>query len=429
MSPDTRIGYVLKVYPRFSETFVVSEILAREARGQQIEIFSLRPPADPRFHEMLARVQAPVHYVGRARKVTDLWDILREAAQVVAPSPDVLGELLRADVSDAAQALHLATLARRQGITHFHAHFASVSATVARLASLLTGIPYSFTAHAKDIFHESVVPADVAAKLRDAHHVVTISDYNADFLRRNYADALTGTPLHRIYNGLDLESFTAPALSRARAEEPGGTGDPLVLGVGRLVEKKGFDILIDAVGLLHRAGRTVRCRIVGDGDQRDSLQARITRAGLDDLVTLTGPLPQQNVRAELGRADVFAAPCVVGSDGNADGLPTVLLEAMALGVPSVSTDVTGIAEAIHHEITGLRVNQHDAGQLAAAIERLLDDAQLRLDVTAAARDLVERRFDSRVQARRLDEALTGAADAVDHSLAGMPSTAQEVSAR
>ncbi|MEE6280600.1 glycosyltransferase family 4 protein [Georgenia sp. MJ170] len=398
MSPE-KIGYVLKMYPRFSETFIVSEILGREARGADIEVFSLRPPVDPRFHSALARVSAPVSYVPRARKPEELWSALREAAPMLPRLPQVLPELLAADATDAAQALEVAVQVSRRGITHLHAHFASMATTVARLASLLTGVPYSFTAHAKDIFHESVDPADLARKIADAHHVVTISDYNDRHLRRTFPAAVAATRLHRIYNGLDLDAFPF----RSAAQHPTGTV-PIVVAVGRLVEKKGFDVLLDATAALRDAGRPVRCRIIGGGEREAALREQVTRLGLGDVVELTGPLPQDEVREQVAGADVFAAPCVVGADGNADGLPTVLLEAMAVGTPCVSTDVTGITEAVRHEVTGLEVPQHDAVALAAAIGRLLDDRPLGDRLARAARDLVERQFDTRRQVAELESA-------------------------
>ncbi len=409
MSHD-RIAYVCKMYPRFSETFIVSELLGREAQGADIEVFSLRPPVDPRFHAALADVQAPVTYVPRARKAEEIWQVLREAGPDLPHLDVALPELLRADASDAAQALHVALMASRRGITHLHAHFASMATTIARLASLLTGIPYSFTAHAKDIFHSSVVPEDLARKIADAHHVVTISDYNEAFLRQHYPEAVAQTRLHRIYNGLNLDQFPFRATQqRART----------VVAVGRLVEKKGFDVLVDAMALLRDQGRPVPCRIVGGGEKEAELREQIQRLDLGDLVELTGPMPQHEVRGLVASAGVFAAPCVVGSDGNADGLPTVLLEAMALGTPSISTDVTGVGEAVRHRVTGLQVPQHDAAALAHAIEELLDDSQLSDALAQQARQLIEAEFDTRAQVVALQEAVAGSRETQDNELEEM----------
>lgn len=399
MSPE-RIGYVLKMYPRFSETFIVSEILGREAAGADIEIFSLRPPVDPRFHSALADVRAPVNYISRVRKADELWQLLREAEPILPRLRHALPDLLKADVSDAAQAVRVALLARARDITHLHAHFASMATTVARLASLLTGIPYSFTAHAKDIFHSSVEPDDLRRKISDAHHVVTISDFNEDHLREQFPDAVAETRLHRIYNGLNLADFPFTPTDARHA-----TRD--VVAVGRLVEKKGFSVLIDAIAQLREAGHEIPCRIVGGGEYEARLREQIAALGLSDLVELTGPLPQHQVRELVARAGVFAAPCVIAADGNADGLPTVLLEAMALGTPCISTDVTGITEAVRHEDTGLEVGQHDPEALAAAILRLLDDAPLAERLTTNARRLIEQNFDTRGQVVALAHAVEG----------------------
>ncbi|WP_053203461.1 glycosyltransferase family 4 protein [Jiangella muralis] len=396
MSPDRpRIGYVLKVYPRFSETFVVTEILARETRGTEIQIFSLRPPADSRFHDTLARVSAPVTYVPRIRRPDGLWSVLAAAAAELPRLPEALPELLAADAEDAGQAVDLAVRVRRAGLTHLHAHFGSVATTVARLASLLTGVPYSFTAHAKDIFHESVDPADLRRKLTGAAHAVTVSDWNAAYLADRYGAA--AGRVHRVYNGLDLDAFP---FQPDAADRP-----PVVAAVGRLVEKKGFDVLLDACRLLADAGREFRCRVVGTGLLEAELRERSARLGLTGVVEFTGPLPQPQVRAVVRSAAVLAAPCVVGTDGNQDGLPTVLLESMALGTPCVSTDVAGIGEVVRDETTGLLVPQRDPVGLARAVARLLDDTALRTRLATAARGLVEKEFDAVRQARELDELL------------------------
>jgi len=392
MSHD-RIGYVVKMYPRFSETFVVSEIIARERRGADIRIFSLRPTSDTRFHDTLAQVQAPVEQIPRVAKASELWALLRRAHPELPLLAAHLGELLEAEHDEAGQAIELALAIRRTGVTRLHAHFASLATTVARLASLLTGVPYSFTAHAKDLFHESVDPRDVDRKIAGASHVVTVSDYNVRHLIRSYP-AASVTPLRRVYNGIDLDRF---------AYVPGRTGEPVILAVGRLVEKKGFADLIRAVAELRAAGRPVQCRIVGGGELENELRALITSLGVGELVTLTGPLPQAEVRDELERAHVFIAPCVVGSDGNADGLPTVLLEAMAIGTPCVSTDVTGITEAVRAGETGLVVPQHAPHELAGAILRLIDDPGYAAALAASARALIADEFDVRRQSALLEE--------------------------
>jgi colanic acid/amylovoran biosynthesis glycosyltransferase len=380
-----RVGYVVKMYPRYSETFIVTELLAHEEAGLPVEIFSLRPTDDTHFQDAIARVRAPVHYLpAEGLKAAGLWTAIEEASRVL---PGLWGALEAARGEEARyvyQAVRLAHEAHRRGIRHLHAHFASSATTVARLAARFAGLPYTVTAHAKDIFHESVEPDDLRRKLGDAATVVTVSDYNLAYLRETYGPA--AARVQRIYNGLDLERF--PYASPA--DRP-----PQIVGVGRLVEKKGFADLIDACAHLTRRGRDFGCQIIGTGELADDLRARIERLGVQDRVQLTGPRPQSELRQHLHGAAVFAAPCIHAADGNRDGLPTVLLEAMALGVPCVSTDVTGIPEVVRDNETGLQVPQRDPAGLARAIERLLDDADLRVRLATQARRLIESEFDIR----------------------------------
>ncbi len=386
--PAPRVGYVLKMYPRFSETFVLTELLAQQERGLGLEVFSLRPPADGRFHEALARLRAPVTYLRTSwSRTEEFWDALREARAELPGLAAHAGELWDVDHRDAAQAVELALAVRARGITHLHAHFASVATTVARLAALLAGVTYSFTAHAKDVFHVEVDDDDLRAKLRDAADVVTISDYNLAHLRARFgADAAR---VRRVYNGLALDAFPWT--------DPAGR-PPVIAAVGRLVEKKGFADLLDAVALLRDAGRPCTVELVGTGPLAGALADQVRRLGLGDRVTLHGALPQDDVRAVVASAAVFAAPCVVGTDGNRDGLPTVLLEAMALGTPCVATPVTGIPEVLRDGATGLLVPERDPAALAAALDRLLGDPALRSRLSGAARRRVETDFDARRQA-------------------------------
>ncbi|GIG35219.1 glycosyltransferase family 4 protein [Cellulomonas pakistanensis] len=403
MSPsERRTAYVLKMYPRFSETFVVNELLAVEAAGERVDVFSLRAPVDGRFHEQLAAVRAPVTYVrSSGLRAADVWAALAAARAELPGLAGCLDELLSADVADAVQALEVAVEVRRRGIGHVHAHFASVATTVARLAARLADVPYSFTAHAKDIFHEDVDPEDLRRKLRDAAGVVTVSDYNVAHLRRAHGPATSR--LQRVYNGLDLGAFRfADPVDRR----------PVVAAVGRLVEKKGFDTLLDAAALLAADGVPFRVELVGTGPCEGALREQVDRLGLGDVVRLRGALPQGRVREVVQSASVFAAPCVVGADGNRDGLPTVLLEAMALGTPCVTTPVTGIPEAVRHDVTGLLVPERDAARLAAALRRLLEDGALRSRLATGARALVEEEFDVRRQAVRLRALFAGEHEAV-----------------
>ncbi len=390
-----RVGFVVKRYPRYSETFVVREILAHERAGLEIEIFSLRPSDDTHFQDLIARVRGPVNHlcfpadgllpdVLTSTSVTaaNFWRRLGEAAGVLPGLWEKLEGMREEAARDLYQAVQLAVLVRRKDVHHLHAPFASDAATIARLASRLAGVSYSFTARAKDIFHAAVDPEDLRQKLGDAAGVVTISDYHLDYLRRTYGPL--AAHVQRVYNGIDLEEFPY----RSPRDRP-----PLVLAVGRLVEKKGFDDLIDACALLAERGRDFRCRIAGGGVLRAVLQERIDRHGLEDRVELIGPRPQNEIAREMHGAAVLAAPCLVADDGDRDGLPNVIQEALALGTPVVSTPVTGIPEVVHDGERGLLVPERDPEALAEALERLLADSGLRVRLAEAARQFMEAEFD------------------------------------
>jgi glycosyltransferase involved in cell wall biosynthesis len=242
--------------------------------------------------------------------------------------------------------------------------------------------------------------ADLRRKLRDAAAVVTVSDYNLEHLRGRFgADA---GRVRRIYNGLDLHDL---------CYSPPDRRPPIVIGVGRLVEKKGFSDLVEAAALLRKRGREFRCEIVGDGVLRGALADQVRRLDLEGHVELMGALPRGEVYRRVASAAALAAPCVVAADGNRDGLPTVLLEAMALGTPCVSTPVTGIPELVREGDTGLIVGERDSGALADALERLLDDERLSRRLARSARALVEAEFDIERNSVALREVFGAAAPA------------------
>lgn len=387
-------AYVLKMYPRFSETFIVSEIMAREAAGDRIEIFSLRPPRDPRFHAELARIQAPVTYIDRPLRTADLWEAFRAAE--TAGLTDALARnfagLAAAEPDDAVQAINLATALSQRNIRHMHVHFASIATSVARLASAITGIPFSFTAHAVDIFHDSVRSEDLRIKLEQAHHAVTISSYNLRHLRRRFPASTSR--LHLVRNGLELDRFPY-------RDPPPVRATVRVAAVGRLVEKKGFQHLLPAAAELVAQGFRLEVRIAGAGTLARELQDSLERLRLTDHIRLLGALTQDQIHELLRTSDVFVAPCVVAADGNADGMPTVLLEAMAAGVPCIGTAVTGIPEVVRDGHTGILASPGSPHALARAIQRICSAGTDRTAMARNARALIEHDYDARRQAQTL----------------------------
>jgi glycosyltransferase involved in cell wall biosynthesis len=382
MKNSQRIGYVLKTYPRISQTFVLTEILAHERAGLDMDIFSLRRTDDTRFHAALSRVKSPVFQIERASsRVNAVMDKLREHARHL-PGFWRVVEKSDADAEDLLQAAQLSRAIQDRGINHLHAHFGTVATVVARLAAQITGVSYSFTAHAKDIYHETVVEDELRQKLDDAAQVITVSQFNVNYLRETFGSVARDVRL--VYNGLDLDDFQLEHY----ADRP-----PMILGVGRLVEKKGFEFLLQACAVLRDRGVHYRCEIAGGGVLESALRAQIDDLGLQDRVVMSGPMSQDDIKEKIRGAALLAAPCVRAGDADRDGLPTILLEAMALGTPCVSTPVTGIPEVVAHEKTGLMVSESNALALADACQRLLEDRRLGKELVARARNLIEQRFD------------------------------------
>ncbi len=398
------IAYVVKMFPRFSETFVLAEILELERRGRRVEVVSLRKPDDGRFHEDLARLRAGVRYLPehfRCKPLRYLASHLRAArrtpgrylraiALVLAHLPASWEAFLRAPL--------VAEEAAAAGCARLHAHFASLPAATALFASVLSGLPFTFTAHAKDIYHRDRSRRLVRTLLLRAQAAVTVSEFNVHYLEGLAGPALPAGRVVRIYNGVDLEAF--------RPAPPGEDGGPpVILAVGRLVEKKGFEFLVGACSILRERDVAFRCEIVGKGSLEGALRARIASLGLAKHVRLAGALPRGEVARRLQEAAVLAVPCVVGKDGNRDGLPTVILEAMASAVPVVATDVTGIPEAVEDHVTGRVVEPGSAAALASALQEVLRDEEMRAAMGRAARARAERVFDLRWNVGQLDAVL------------------------
>ena len=430
--PSVRRAYVLKMYPRFSETFIVSEILAREAAGEELVIFSLRPTTDTRFHPELARVKAPVIHVERPSSARSYWQTWQDSLQdpkIASGLQAHLGDLAELGHDDAVQAVAVARLALEHEVTHLHAHFASVATTVARAASALTAIPYSFTTHAKDIFHESVELEYLSRKVAGADHVIAISDYNHSYLHRILGPELSER-IVVVRNGLELERFPyRPTI----AEQPSGAAQaiPSLLAVGRLVEK-GFGHLLTALARLRDRGLPCHLDLVGTGPLEDELRELIDTLHLTELVDMHGALTQSEVREMFVSHDLLVAPFVIGTDGNADGLPTVLLEGMATGIPCVAGNVTAVPEVIIDGETGWLVDDgSDPEQITTAIaevvRRLREAPDSVREITDAARDLVCRLHDSAAQARELSGLVDQAGRALPNAGRAAPNADQAAS--
>ena len=403
-----KVGYVVKRYPRFSETFIVNEILAHERAGWIPHLFSLLPPNDTHFQESISQVRAPVIYLPAEKpKGSDLWRMIRDALQQFPRAKEVLANAVSTTAQEIHQAISLALSIRKSRVDHLHAHFATSAATVARLASQIAGIPYSLTAHAKDIFHTEVDDTSLREKIAGSSAIVTVSDYNADHLRARFPEC--SSKVVRIYNGLHLPEFPFEA-SQDREQR--------IVAVGRLVEKKGFLHLLEALAMLVKQGVCVDCEILGDGPQRNRLETQLAKLELGDHIRLLGAVPQRLVYDKIRRAALLAAPCVTAADGDRDGLPTVVLEAMAMGTLCVGTDVTGLPEVLRDRETGLVAPPGNASVLAAKIADAMNSMETRRRIAINARALIEQAFDVDRNAAQLRAVFPRAESVVPPALVG-----------
>lgn len=395
-----RIGYVLKKFPRLSETFILNELLALEAAGAEVAVLSTRSPDDEPRHARVEGLCAEVTQLARPRgsELPSLVDRLRRRADPVAADAvlaflDRLPESARASVL--GQGLAVVEEVQRRSLQHLHAHFLTVAAHTAYVAHLVCGVPFSITAHAKDVYRHTVDPEVFSEVASAARALVTVCEAN----RRHITEHLLRRParVEVVHNGIPVEEIRGVIGSRDRS---------LVLAVGRLVEKKGFDVLLDA--LATPAASRLRCVIVGDGDEREPLAEQIARLGLAGRAALAGPLPSEEVLALMRRAGVLAVPCVTGGDGNRDALPTVVLEAMACGLPVVATPVGGIAEMVSDGVEGRLIPERDPAALASALAATVADGRAWTGMGLAGQRTVAERFDGRVAAARMLEIFTGA---------------------
>jgi len=415
-SLQPEIGYIVRSYPRLSQTFILHEILALEQLGLKLRIFAIVNPHEPLVQQEVGQVQAEVYHLAGlgGRRFTS---VLREHLARCIKSPYryfmTLWYVLRHAEIDRGyragsrfdcfwQSVYLlqlvAKVERRTGrrIHHLHAHFAHDPTLIAMLAHMLSGIPYSFTAHARDLYQ--VLPQTLVDRVAHATAVVTCCAANVAFFQRILPEGL-GEKCRLIYYGVDLHRFF-PVGERNDLQRK-GSALPLILSVGRLVEKKGFLDLVAACSLLQRAGYRFRCEIYGEGSQHDELWAAIDQYDLVGKVVLAGAVTQQELIPALQRADIFALTPFVTEDGDRDGMPNVLIEAMACGLPVVSTTVAGVPELIEHGYNGLLAQPRDVQGIAATLAALLGDAQARKRLGMAARSTVMEQFSLDASARQL----------------------------
>ena len=426
-----RVAYVLKGYPRLSEVFIASEIYRVERLGVPLRLFVQKAADEDVHHDVVRRVRTPPEYLhqtsslsatGAPRWLADNIATFRPAllrtarrhpmrllraagralAQAVRARRGFLAPPRRIYLKELLLAVDLADRIDSAGdVARLHAHFAHGATTVAWLAATITGLPFSFTGHAKDIYTDELNPAGLLRrKLDAASFVVTCTEAN-----RRHLEALgSRTPAHVVYHGLnaDFERLVAGGVGRVEPDRV------RLLAVGRLVRKKGLDTFVDACALLRGRGVDFEAVIAGEsGDHEAEVRARVQRARLGDQISFLGPLTQDGLFEEYCRSSVFALPCRVLEDGDRDGIPNVLMEAMACGLPVVTTGVSGITELVRDGENGLIVEPDRPADLSDALHRLVKDPDLARHLADEGRRTISEHFDAAATAARMAALLTG----------------------
>jgi glycosyltransferase involved in cell wall biosynthesis/predicted ATP-grasp superfamily ATP-dependent carboligase len=400
-----RVAYIVSRFPHPTETFIAREVTALERQGVEVDLFALVrqrtasvPPeaapwvprlCSPRpwgWGTQLAQLYWLVRHPGRYARC---W---RRAVHGNLSSPRFLLRALLVVPLAAACAREI----RRRGSDAVHAHWATHPALAAYCVGVLTGLPWSVTVHAHDLYVDRTM---LDEKLRSARFVVTISEYNARLLRTLYGRDVAGK-VHVVRCGVEHSDVPGAALNvardRGRPERPGAgrsTGPVGLVCVASLQPYKGQCHLLDACALLREAGLRFSLTLVGDGEDRERLIAQARDLGLDEHVVFRGWQPSDQVRATVAESDIFVLPSVTTADGKMEGIPVAVMEALALGVPCVATDVSGVSELVRPGQTGLLVPERDAAALAAAIAGLAADPVKARRLGAAGRDHVARQFD------------------------------------
>jgi glycosyltransferase involved in cell wall biosynthesis len=396
---DKKIAYLTKIFPKISETFILQEVLDLEALGVNLAIFTLQRPTDNITHSLAGQIRASVTCLPDSLwgvRQSPLWAHTRLALtsprRYLSTIRFWLQSTERPSLSKVLQAGSLATALQDGQIDHLHVHFANAPTSVAELTHRFSGIPYSMTCHAKDIFLAE--PATLRRKMRHAEFVITCTEDNRQHLQQ-LSD--NGTPIHCFYHGVNLARFDrmrpAPNMERSTIST--------IISVGRFREKKGFLTLIRACHLLAVRGHHFRCRIVGFGPLQSDMEALIRELHLEQTVTLLGQKPLEDVVGLYQEADIFTLPCQVAQDGDRDGIPNVLMEALACRLPVVTTAISGIPELIQHHHNGILVPPQDSEALALALAHLLDNPALRRRLGQSGRQTIEQRFSSEQTGHRL----------------------------
>jgi colanic acid/amylovoran biosynthesis glycosyltransferase len=359
-------AYLFERFPSFGQTFCYREVAELYRQGITAPIFSIRNPKDEPAQDWDARIVRRVQYLPEEK---ELLEEVQRASKKRRLTPQIIAALdewgRRTDFLRLYQAVYVGLRLQEAGIGHVHAHFAGMAARTAFWIAKFFPITFSFTAHANDIFAPRNFEIGLDKLIQAARVIITETVYSEKFLRERFPER--ADRIHRIYNGLNLAEFGQANFS---------SDPPLIVAIGRLIPKKGFANLIRACALLVEPGASFRCEIFGEGPLEKELCAQIEELGLKELVQFRGAKPQHELRKRLAGATVFVLPSVPEAEGGMDNLPTVIMEAMATGLPVVSTTIGGIPEMVIENETGFLVQPEDAVALAEAIERVTKDRSL-----------------------------------------------------
>ena len=395
------VAYIAHYFPALSQTFVYREIRALEALGWDVEYFSIRRPEDTASGDAAGMSERTFYLFPFSKlKLVGRLCVLFCAHPIrflkllfsVALARGESWKARRHGLSHFLGGMYLVPEVKRCGARHFHAHFGKNPATLAMVVSEYLQIPFSMTIHATDLFVSGLL---LRQKLARCKFVASISEYNLKLLSELADDPKVTEKIHVLHCGIDLDKFPV-------RETPPEETTPLVIAVGRLVEKKGYPVLLDAVKLLKDRGLEFRVRVIGGGPDREALEQQCDNLGIGDYLSLDGAMPQEELLPILKQADVFVLPCVRAGDGDQDGIPVSLMEAMAYGIVCVSSRLSGIPELIEDGENGLLTEERDVEGLAEALGTLLEDRELRLRMGQAARTRVEESFSLTGLAKELD---------------------------
>jgi len=392
-----KIAFVLKGYPRLSETFIAQEILALEQRGLEIALYSLRFPTDPATHEINDRIKAPVAYLPEylyqepMRLFRAFYAVWRQPGFRPAWQAfhrDLIRDPTPNRVRRFGQAMILA-YELVDNVDQLHAHFIHTPGSVARYAALIRGLPWSVSAHAKDIW--TLPEWEKREKLEACAWAVTCTATNRDHLAALAPDG-EADKVDLAYHGLDFERFPKTERDIAPANNGRDAQNPVhIVSVGRAVAKKGYDGLLQALAALP-GDLAWRFSHIGGGPLRDGLMKQAAKLGIADRIDWRGALVQTEVLAALQSADIFVLASKIAADGDRDGLPNVLMEAQSQGVACLSTAVSAIPELIEDGVGGLLVPPDDVAALGSALQDLIKDPTLRQRLGAAGQNRVRNEF-------------------------------------